>query len=269
MKEIFVQFPTFEVVSVLDEDLSGKMGREFCSKGEQQRLVAILLALKDLDLITSFDRDHETWFFFDPKENLADDVLRIKLNKSKMLRSIELCKYIAPTLNKIWPGAVGSACQEVGAVQGDKFELDPFVSQLALWIDKEVITERQEFKVVDLAERMARICLELEEKGVTVRTSSEDISFWVTAPKIDKRIGGARVSQNERFTFSDGANAAVLGKFKMAVKVHLKRRLDSMLETEEAFFQLCNRGLMKIAQIDSGGHYLWDSTDKGRLADVN
>lgn len=268
MKEIFVQPATFEIVNILDEKLSKKMGGRVSPREVQQRLVAILLALKDPGLVASSTRGHETWFFFDPEENLADDVLRIKLRKSKMLQSIELSKRIAPTLKEVWPDPLGSASQEIGDFQSNEFELDPFVLQLALWIDKEVTTQKPQFKAVDLAERMARICLELQGKGLAVRADSEDISVWVTDAEIDQRIGGARVSQNARFAISGGANAALLEKFKIAVKVHLNLRLDSMLETEEAFFRLCNRGLMKISQIDSEGHYRWDLTDKGRLSDV-
>jgi hypothetical protein len=102
VKEIFVQFPTLEIVYALDENLSKRMGGDFSSKEEQQRLVAILLALKDLGSITSIDRGRETWFFFDPKENAASDVLKITRKKSEMLRSIELSRRIAPTLKQMW-----------------------------------------------------------------------------------------------------------------------------------------------------------------------
>jgi hypothetical protein len=64
VKEIFVQLPTFEVAHALDEDLSKRIGDGFSSEEEQQRLVAILLALKELGSLTSHDRGHETWFFF-------------------------------------------------------------------------------------------------------------------------------------------------------------------------------------------------------------
>ena len=48
MKEMFVQFPTFEVVRAVDKDLSKRLGDEFLSNDEKQRLVAILFALKEL-----------------------------------------------------------------------------------------------------------------------------------------------------------------------------------------------------------------------------
>jgi hypothetical protein len=102
VKEIFVQFPTLEIVYALDEDLSKKMGDDFSSEEEQQRLVAILFALKDLGSINSIDRGCEIWFFFDPKENAAGDVLKITRKKSEMLRSIELSKRITPTLKQTW-----------------------------------------------------------------------------------------------------------------------------------------------------------------------
>jgi hypothetical protein len=101
VRKIFVQFPTFGVVRALDERLSKQIGDKFSSTEEQQRLVAILLALKGSGFITSIDRGRETWFFFDPKENLADDVLLIELKKSEMLRSIGLSERIAPTLKEM------------------------------------------------------------------------------------------------------------------------------------------------------------------------
>jgi hypothetical protein len=167
------------------------------------------------------------------------------------LRSIELSKRILPTFKQTWRPRKS---------QDHEFELDPFVSQLARWVDKEITTELPQFKVIDLAERMARICLELQESGVAVRTGTEVKSVWVTAVAIDLRIGGAKVSHNDRFTASSGANAVLSDKFQKAAKEHLKRRLASMLEIEEAFFQLCNMGTMKIATIDPDGHYLWDLT---------
>lgn len=42
-----------------------------------------------------------------------------------------------------------------------------------------------------------------------------------------------------------------------------------MLETEEAIFQLCNMGKMKIVTIDPDGHYLWDLAGNKRRAGAN
>jgi hypothetical protein len=79
MKCIFVQLPTFEAVRRLDRDLF------LSKKDDQQRIVAILLALRELGLIHFNSRDSETWFYFDPKENEADNVIVMKLKKSEML----------------------------------------------------------------------------------------------------------------------------------------------------------------------------------------
>jgi hypothetical protein len=268
VKEIFVQFPTYEVAHALDEDLSKRIGDDFSSNHEQQRVVAILLALKDLGSLTSCDRGGETWFFFDPKENLADDVLRIRLKKSELERAIELSKRIAPTLEQAW--------QRVAEIDGHprdsqnyEFELDPFISQLARWADKEVTTERPEFKAVDLAERIARICLELQENDVAIRTGTEVFPVWATAVAIDRRIGGAKISHNARFSISNGTNPTLVVRFQKAINEHLKGRLASMLETEEAFFQLCNMGKMKIATIDPEGHYLWALVGSKRRVGAN
>jgi hypothetical protein len=257
VKELFVQFPTYEVARALDEDLSRRMGSEFSSREEQQRLVAILFALKELGSLTSRDRGRETWFFFDPEENRASDVLRIRLKKSAMLRSIELSKRIMPTLKEAWRRAAGLD-DHPRASQKFEVELDPFVSQLARWVDKEVTIQRPEFRAVFRTERLAEICLQLQQNGVAIRTGTEVSSLWATAVAIDQRIGGAKISHSARFTFTRSANVALLDQFQNAVKEHLKRRLTAMLEAEEAFFSLCNMGEIKIASTDPDGHYLWD-----------
>ena len=264
MKDVFVQLQTFEIVKALEKDLPRKIGLGFSSKKMQHRLVVILLALKDLGVVSSSDRGRERWFFFDLRENLSDHVIRFNLSEPEMVRSIELSKRIAPALKELWSRLVKSTSLEAGERQSKNFELDPFVSQLALGIDKEVVGERPQFEVLDLAERMARICLELQAKGVVIKEDTRDATLWLTAPKIDQRIGGAKVSRNARFALSSGGNAALLGQFHLAIRVHLKRRLTSILETVEAFFQLHNTGMMTIAAIDSAGHYYWDVTDEGR-----
>ena len=39
------------------------------------------------------------------------------------------------------------------------------------------------------------------------------------------------------------------------------RKLESMLETTESLFELCNSGKMTIATIDADGFYQWDLID--------
>lgn len=260
MKEIFVQFPTFEVVRAVDNDLSKRLGEEFSSNDEQQRLVAILFALKELGSLASHDRGRETWFYFDPEENWANDVLQIRLEKSEMIRSTKLSKRILPTLNETWRRAGGLGTRPKGS-QKYEVELDPFVSQLARWVDKEITTARPEFNVIDLGERVVRICLELQRNGIAIRIGTEVVSMWVTAAAIDRRIGGAKVSENVRFKYASCASSTLVDLFKKTIKERLKRRLASMLEMEEAAFRLFNMGKLKIASIDSHGQYCWDSKD--------
>jgi hypothetical protein len=106
VKEIFVQFPTLDVVLGLDKDLSKKVGGKFSLEKESQRIVAILLALKDLKAVTFVDRGCETWFYFDPKENLAKDVLQIKLRNSEMKRAVKISRRILPALEKKWRSTI-------------------------------------------------------------------------------------------------------------------------------------------------------------------
>src|SRR4051794_6601007 len=100
MKEIFLGLLTYEIAQGLDKELSRRLGGDFSSIEEQQRLVAILFALEDLGLLSSRKRGRENSFFFDPKENLANDLLLITLKKSEWVHSFELSKRIGPTLKQ-------------------------------------------------------------------------------------------------------------------------------------------------------------------------
>jgi hypothetical protein len=78
MNRIFFGLPTFETVSHLNRDLS------LSNEVDQEGIASTLYALKDLGQINSRDRGSETWFYFDPKENEADNVIEVKLRKSEM-----------------------------------------------------------------------------------------------------------------------------------------------------------------------------------------
>ena len=244
MKCIFVQLPTFEAVRRLDRDLF------LSKKDDQQRIVAILLALRELGLIHFNSRDSETWFYFDPKENEADNVIVMKLKKSEMLRSIKLSQRAKRLITN-----------HTHTSQNHRFEIDPFVSQLALWINKEVTDEKPEFKAISLAERLHQICVELRERGVAVCSKAEAVPIWIAAPVIDLRVGGVKVSNSVQFNFSRVANVVLLSQFRAAVTIRSACRLESMLEIEEAAFELCNMGKLKVATIDADGHYQWASID--------
>jgi hypothetical protein len=269
MKELCVLPLAIEITCALDEELSERLGNEFSAQKDRPRLAAILFALRDLGSLNFHDRGRETWCYFLPDENSARVALHIRLNESEMMRSIGLSKRIMPTLKQMWRGTAeseGTRTDPSGNSQNSEFEMDPFVSQLARWVDKEVIFRQPKFVAIDLAERMARICIELQKNDVATRraaanrTEAKIIPVWATAAAIDLRIGGAQVSHNERFTLARRANGALLDRFQKVVKRHLKRRLASMLERQEAFFELCNRGEI-FATIDPDGHYMWELFD--------
>jgi hypothetical protein len=103
MKNIMVDAFTFEVARAVDIDLSERIGDGFSSKMEQQRLVAVILALKELGLVTSDDDGRTMCFCFGQEaKELVGDVsderlmelaahnIRFKLRRSEMLHSIEL-----------------------------------------------------------------------------------------------------------------------------------------------------------------------------------
>jgi hypothetical protein len=121
------------------------------------------------------------------------------------------------------------------------FGIDSFVSQLAGWIDKEVTIEQPTFKAFGRGDRISRICIELEKCDVAVSKSTETISAWATSSTISERIGGSKVCDNERF-FSCGTDARLLDQFQSAVIRHMQRRLASMLETQEAMFEMFDLG---------------------------
>ena len=142
-----------------------------------------------------------------------------------------------------------------------EFELDPFVSEIARWIDQEVIAGEAEFSVIDLADRTARICLELNQKGVAIMTKPENVAVWVTTAEVKERIGDAGIAANSCFTRLTRADALlVVDQFQRTVRKHAKRRLARIPEFTETLFQLCNDGHIKIIGADSYGSYLWAPT---------
>jgi hypothetical protein len=58
VKKVLVDAFTFEVARAMDGNGSGQIGGDFDGKQEQRRLMAIILALRDLGLVTADDDDH-------------------------------------------------------------------------------------------------------------------------------------------------------------------------------------------------------------------
>jgi hypothetical protein len=110
VKEIFVDVFTFEVARAVDRDLSLRIGLDFSYNSDRQRLVAVLLALRDTGLLSGHDHGRATWLYFDSAEypamqldeieELANDnvsdaskfFVSVNIKKSEMLRSIKLSK---------------------------------------------------------------------------------------------------------------------------------------------------------------------------------
>jgi hypothetical protein len=64
-----------------------------------------------------------------------------------------------------------------------------------------------------------------------------------------------------QFASSDTSNVVLRCQFQAAVTIRSAGRLESMLETTESLFELCNSGKMTIATIDADGFYQWDLID--------
>jgi hypothetical protein len=144
-----------------------------------------------------------------------------------------------------------------------EFELNPFVSDVALWIDQEVIEIRPEFKAIDLGNRIARICLELHESGVATAIKPASVGVWIPTAEIEARIGGSSITANSSFSLLKRSSAKVENKFQIIVRQHSERRLASILEYTEILFSLCNEGLLKIIGVNSKGSYMWGPTLAG------
>ncbi|ANW00091.1 hypothetical protein [Bradyrhizobium icense] len=112
MKRIFVDAFTFEVARALDRDLSERFGDEFAATSEQQRLVAVLLALTDWGFLAHDDQRREASFCFGPVAKplgaavpderlieLATHKILIVLTTSEMRRSIGLSKQYCADLD--------------------------------------------------------------------------------------------------------------------------------------------------------------------------
>jgi hypothetical protein len=119
VKTIFVQPPTFQIALALDEELSKRVGVSFSVNGQEHRIAAILLALKDLGALTSHDRGRETWVYADiDKKSNGGDVLQISLDESSNTHSVELSKRIMPTLEDVWQG------KRLDPSEDQEFEVD-------------------------------------------------------------------------------------------------------------------------------------------------
>jgi hypothetical protein len=104
VKHVLVDAFTFEVARALHGHLSEWADEDVSAKIEQQRLMAMILALKDLGLLYYDDLGRTASICFGPEaiplgnENVPDERLqelaahkiRFKMKKSEMLRSVEL-----------------------------------------------------------------------------------------------------------------------------------------------------------------------------------
>jgi hypothetical protein len=79
-----------------------------------------------------------------------------------------------------------------------EFELNPFISSIARWLDREVTESCPAFKAIDVGERIARICLELHDHEVATITKVENATVWIPTPTIEGRIGGSSITTNPR-----------------------------------------------------------------------
>ena len=126
VKRIFVDAFTFEVARAVDGNSSERIIDDFSGKKEKQRLIAIILALKDSGLVTSDDDGRTTSICFGSEaKQLCGDVsderlwelvrhtICFRLTKSEMLRSIELSKQYRATLDT---EAVKDNWRKVGSI---------------------------------------------------------------------------------------------------------------------------------------------------------
>jgi len=112
MKRILIDAFILEVIRAVDRDLSRRIGPDYSSNTDRQRLVAILLALKDAGSLSCYDLGRERWFLFgrddevvagqpDKVEHVLDDdqlaeylehMISFEMKRPEMLASIELSK---------------------------------------------------------------------------------------------------------------------------------------------------------------------------------
>jgi hypothetical protein len=114
MKRILIEAFVLEVIRAVDRDLCRRIGANYSSNPDRQRLVAILLALKDTGSLSCYDLDGETCFLFgrddddevvagqpDKVEPVLDEeklaeywehMISFKMKRLEMSASIELSK---------------------------------------------------------------------------------------------------------------------------------------------------------------------------------
>jgi hypothetical protein len=143
---------------------------------------------------------------------------------------------------------------------GCEFEINPFISDVARWLDCEVVEQKTAFKSIEVAERILRICSELHERDVATMTNFSRVAVWVPTTKVEKRLGNSNITTNPRLKVVKRDLSAIADEFQLAIREHAERRLDVILEYTEALFALCNQGRIKVIGTNSNGSYLWAPT---------
>ena len=172
-----------------------------------------------------------------PERNWADDVLRIRLRKSKRYVQSNCLNVSCRRLMRRGGERMVSITVQRNP-QNMKSNLTRSLHSWLVGLHKEITTARPEFNVVDLGERVARICLELQQ--MALRSGSVPRSSQCGLP-LPQSIGESAEPKSRTACDLRTRRAARAPRWSTysgrPSRSTSRRRLASMLETEEAAFR--------------------------------
>ena len=142
------------------------------------------------------------------------------------------------------------------------FELDPFVSEIVLWIDADVVEKRMVFERADLARRFMCVCEKLASRGVVVIERSPNI-VWLPSDALLTECGRSDIFPRLRYCCSaDEPDPQSWRRYEKAIEKLLQRRLGFIVRKTVTAFQCFNAG-MTVGSRSRDGLIQWQLTEEG------
>jgi hypothetical protein len=120
------------------------------------------------------------------------------------------------------------------------FELDPFVSEVVIWIDADIVEKHSEFKDAHLAERLISLCWKLSALDIAVVERSPEIVYLPNAA-LRTECGRSDIFPRWRYHCSAGeSDPQGLRRYEKAADKVLQRRLGFIVRKTITVFQCLN-----------------------------
>jgi hypothetical protein len=141
------------------------------------------------------------------------------------------------------------------------FDLDPFVSDVVLWIDADIIEKRPEFNGIEPAKRVKCVCEKLVPHGIAVINRSPDVMWLPSATVLTECVRSDIVPCSRFYCSTAEPDPQDWRRYEKAVDKQLRRRLGYIVRNTVLVFQCINAGLLKIEGRDGIGMVNWTLCD--------